>query len=91
VADWTPHDDGQALVQRGKLAIGQAVRSGRRSLGVSQHTFGIYAGISQQVISRLETGRLTGIRWQTLARIIGLLEAAGAFRLREIPSSRPDP
>ena len=91
MADWTPHDDGQALVQRGKLAIGQAVRSGRRSLGVSQHTFGIHAGISQPMISRLETGRLTGIRWQTLARIIGLLEAAGAFRLREIPSSRPDP
>lgn len=78
-------------MQRGKVAIGKAVRSGRRTLGVSQQTFGIHAGVSQPVISRLETGQLTGIRWQTLARIIGLLEAAEAFRLRGIPGSKPDP
>jgi len=82
VADWTPRDDREPLVKRGKVALGQAVRYGRRSLGVSQDTFGIHAGVSQPVISRLETGRLNGIRWQTLARVIGLLDAAGVWRLR---------
>ena len=62
VADWTPRDDREPLVKRGKVALGQAVRYGRRSLGVSQDTFGIHAGVSQPVISRLETGRLNGVR-----------------------------
>ena len=83
VVNWTPDDDSAALVIRGKVALGQVIRSGRRGLGVSQHTFAIYAGVSQPVISRLETGRLNGIRWQTLARVIGLLDAAGAFRPRD--------
>jgi predicted transcriptional regulator len=68
---------------RGKLALGKAIRYGRLSLSVSQNTFGIHAGVSQPVISRLETGRLNGIRWQTLARIIGLLDATGAWRMRD--------
>ena len=75
--------------KRGKLAIGRAVLSGRRTVGVSQRTFGIRAGVSQPVISRLETGRLNGIRWQTLARIVGPLEATGAFRIREISGGPP--
>jgi transcriptional regulator with XRE-family HTH domain len=81
MTDWTPHDDGEALVRRGKVAIGAAVRSGRMSLMASQRALAERAGISQSVISRLETGHLNGIRWQTLARVVGLLDAAGAFPL----------
>ena len=83
VANWTPDDDGSQLVVRGKLAIGAAVKVGRGRLGVSQHTLADHTGVSQPVISRLESGKLNGIRWQTLARIVGVLQAAGAFRIQD--------
>ena len=91
MADSTPDDDGDDLVRLGKLAIGSAVRSGRSRVGASQRLLAERSAISQPVISRLETGRLNGIRWQTLARIIGVLHAARAFRIAETATSVREP
>jgi predicted transcriptional regulator len=81
VAGWTPEDDRDPFVRLGKLAIGAAVRSARLDVGTSQRRFAVQAGVDQSVISRLETGKLNGIRWQTLARIIGVVQAMRGFRL----------
>ena len=81
MANWTPDDDGDPFVRLGKLAIGTEIRTARRTLGVSQHHFAVQLGVSQPVLSRLETGKLNGIRWQTLARIIGVVQANRGFRL----------
>jgi predicted transcriptional regulator len=85
MADWTPHDDSHEFVRLGKLAIGQEVRAARLALGWSQRAFAPRVGVDQSVLSRLETGRLNGIRWQTLARIIGVVQAARGFRLPRAP------
>jgi ribosome-binding protein aMBF1 (putative translation factor) len=89
MADWTPRDDGDAFVRLGKIAIGAANRSARLELGVSQRQFSVHVGVSQSVISRLEAGRLSGIRWQTLARIVGVIAAARGFRLPRAETSPP--
>ena len=64
---------------QGKLAIGAAVKVARRARGWPQRWLALQAGVSQPVISRLETGRLNGIRWQTLARIVGVLQIGRSF------------
>jgi transcriptional regulator with XRE-family HTH domain len=77
-----PEDDGDAIVRLGKAALGAAVKSARLSLGLSQRQLGSRASVSQPVISRLENGRLNGIRWQTLARIIGVLRVRSGHQFR---------
>jgi hypothetical protein len=77
------HDDADPLVAVGKGAIGAAVKAGRLRMGWPQRWLAFQAGVSQPVISRLETGRLTGIRWQTLARIVGVIQLKRGFRLPE--------
>ena len=81
MADWSPDDDEDAFVRLGKAAIGSAVRSARLEIGVSQRRFAVLLGVSQSVLSRLETGALNGMRWQTLARIVGVIQATRGFRL----------
>ena len=97
MADWTPSDDRHLVVVRGKLALGAAVRSSRLAARAPQRRLAELAGISQPIISRLETGRLNGIRWQTLAAIIGVLESSRPFELpgqreasRRLPGQPPD-
>ena len=75
------HDDSDPLVGIGKGALGAAVKAGRLRNGWPQRWLALQAGVSQPVISRLENGRLTGIRWQTLARIIGVIQLGRGFRL----------
>jgi predicted transcriptional regulator len=75
MANWTPRDNDLPFVVLGKRTIGAAVRSRRLRLGWSQRGMAQRVGVSQSVISRLETGRLNGIRWQTFARVIGVLQA----------------
>jgi hypothetical protein len=90
VASWIPPDDDHPVVALGKQAIGSAVRSGRMRLGWPQRWLATQAGVSQPMISRLETGRLNGIRWQTLARVVGVLQAGRTFRLPDLLDlSRP--
>jgi DNA-binding Xre family transcriptional regulator len=75
MANWTPADNDLPFVVLGKQTIGAGVRSRRLLLGWSQRGMSRRVGVSQSVISRLETGRLNGIRWQTFARIVGVLQA----------------
>ena len=84
VADWTPAVEDHPLVAVGKQTIGAAVKAGRLRRGWPQRWLAIQAGVSQPMISRLETGRLTGIRWQTLARIVGVLQIGRGFNLPDL-------
>ena len=76
-----PDDDGDVLVVLGKRAIGAAVKDARLARGMSQRQLGRRGRVSQPIISRLETGKLNGIRWQTLASVVGALYAGPAFVL----------
>ena len=72
VVAWQSFDirksDTRAL--RGYVLIGQLVRRRRERLGLSQRQLELLSGIDQSVISRLENGRLTGIRWSRFARLV---------------------
>ena len=76
-----PSDDDDPLVGIGKGALGAAIKAGRLRNNWPQRWLALQAGVSQPVISRLENGRLTGIRWQTLARIVGVVQLGRGFRL----------
>ena len=56
------HDDADPLVGIGKGALGAAVKAGRLRNRWPQRWLAFQAGVSQTTISRLENGRLTGIR-----------------------------
>jgi transcriptional regulator with XRE-family HTH domain len=75
------HDDADPLVGIGKGALGAAVKAGRVRNRWPQRWLALQAGVSQTTISRLENGRLTGIRWQMLARIVGVIQLGRRFRL----------
>ena len=77
---WEPADNHDPIVDLGKAAIGTAVRARRLELGWPQRWLAFQALVSQPVISRLESGKLDGIRWQTLARIVGVLAAGRGLR-----------
>jgi transcriptional regulator with XRE-family HTH domain len=59
--------------RRGALAIGTVVKRARRKLRITQKTLASHAGVSQPVISRLETGKLRGLKYRSLARVIAAL------------------
>ena len=78
-----PSDDDVAL---GMTIIGAGIRAGRLRLSLTQQRLGSRVGVSQSAISRLETGTLQGLRLRTLARIVGVLEAApGSFTFPDGP------
>lgn len=53
--------------------FGAWVRRGRRKLGVSQHTLGQLVGVHQSVISRLENGKLSGLRFPHIGALVARL------------------
>lgn len=57
--------------------IGRLFARRRRQLGMTRHTLELVSGVDQTVISRLETGRLRGIRWSRLAKIVAALGGIG--------------
>ena len=58
----------------GLEALGTVVRVWRRACGLSQRALAARAGVNQSTISRLETGKLSGLRLRRLARILGILQ-----------------
>ena len=58
---------------QGLQCIGRAVRQRRQRLGLSQRQLESLSGVDQTVISRLENGRLGGLRWSRFARLVGVL------------------
>ena len=57
--------------------LGRVFKQRRHRLGMTQHTLELVSGVDQTVISRLETGRLRGIRWSRLAKIVAALGGIG--------------
>ncbi len=56
--------------------IGRLVRMRRHRVGLTQRQLERLCGIDQTVISRLENGRLGGLRW---SRFASLVEALGGL------------
>lgn len=66
-----PHDPQQ---QRGFDLIGAMVRRRRVALGWTQRYLEARSGIDQAVISRLENGKQSGLRWSRFAELIEALD-----------------
>lgn len=98
---WESFDlqDVDERTMRGYGRIGRLVRRRRERIGLSQRDLHRLSGIDQSVISRLETGRLRGLRFSRLARLVDALGGIGdadplpAWATRFTPASRdrPDP
>jgi DNA-binding Xre family transcriptional regulator len=58
----------------GLEALGRIVRQARRDVGATQHKLAAAVGVDQSVISRLENGKLTGLRFRRVGAIIALLD-----------------
>lgn len=69
----------EELVALGLTVIGAGLRSARLGLGMSQRQLAWQVGVSQSLVSRLETGTVRGIRLRTLARIAGILQASPGY------------
>lgn len=70
--------------------LGEIVRSARRDAGASQRTLALVIGVDQSVISRLETGKLRGLKLRHLGAIIAVLDGRVEYfiRLRVEPAGR---
>ena len=66
-------DHQDELVDQGFESVGGMVRRRRHRLGLTQQHLAALSGIDQSVISRLERGRLRGLRWSRFAKIVGAL------------------
>lgn len=58
---------------RGMRLIGARVRSRRIAAKLSQRQLELMTGIDQTAISRLENGRLFGLRWSRFGRLVAAL------------------
>jgi transcriptional regulator with XRE-family HTH domain len=84
---WTEEAEGRRSpeVQRGWDLIGTAVKRRRVALGWSQRDVQRATGIHQTVISRLERGVLTGMRFSKFARLVAAMNGL------ELERSHPRP
>ena len=64
-----------ARVAAGLEIIGTAVYEARRRAGVSQRALGGRCGMDQSTISRLERGKLNGMRLKRLAELVAALQS----------------
>ncbi len=76
---WRSFDmaDVDVRTARGFEAIGRLIRRRREFVGISQRQLEALSGVDQSVISRLETGRLRGLRWSRFARLADALGGLG--------------
>jgi hypothetical protein len=65
------------LTMRGFGQIGALVRRRRHRLAISQRQLERLSGVDQSVISRLENGKLRGLRWSRFANLVGALGGLG--------------
>jgi len=63
----------------GLRALGAMVRRARRDVGISQHSLARVVGVDQSVISRLENGKLPGLRLRNLGAVIAALDGRVEF------------
>ncbi|MBI2775794.1 MAG: helix-turn-helix transcriptional regulator [Chloroflexi bacterium] len=79
--------DPEVAAARGRGLIGHAVRTGRLRLGWSQRQLAWSSLLAQSTISKLESGKLQGMRYSTLVRVLGVLTLDPGFRLPDGPAS----
>jgi Helix-turn-helix domain len=60
-------------VQRGWVILGAMVKRRRIELGWSQRQTELFTGVDQSAISRLETGKLSGMRMSKFARLVAAM------------------
>ena len=60
-------------LQRGWEIIGAMVKRRRSILGWSQRDLSLASGLAQSAISRLETGRLSGVRFGRFAKLVAAM------------------
>jgi transcriptional regulator with XRE-family HTH domain len=72
---WETFDIGAAepLLIVGTRIIGGMVKRRRERLGLSQRRLAMVVGCDQSVISRLENGKITSMRYRRFAIIVGIL------------------
>ncbi len=88
MATWAVISQSDEDAQRGLRLIGAGVRAGRWNWGMSQRQLAWRALVSQSTISKLETGKLQGMRLGTLARIVGILRVGVTG---DAPNAPPPP
>lgn len=76
---WRSFDMAEVDVRtaRGFEAVGRLIRRRREIVGISQRQLEALSGVPQSSISRLETGRLRGLRWSRFARLADALGGLG--------------
>ena len=57
-------------VTRARIEFGEALRRARLARGYSQTELQRVTGVHQSVISRLENGRMVGVRFHRLVRLL---------------------
>jgi Helix-turn-helix len=65
--------DRDEVIGLGWDEVGRMVKARRQSLGLSQRQLAAVCLIDQSVLSRLECGKLRGLRWVRFARLVGVL------------------
>jgi transcriptional regulator with XRE-family HTH domain len=70
-------DVAEPQARRGFVLIGRLVLRRRQRLGLSQRHLERLCGVDQTVISRLENGRLGGLRWSRFAQLVAALGGLG--------------
>jgi transcriptional regulator with XRE-family HTH domain len=85
---WSSRNDDDPAIVLGRATLGGAVRRARLRRGLSQRQLGWMVGFDQTTISRLETAKLSGMRFKMLVRLIGVLDGGEEFA---IPGGPPGP
>jgi transcriptional regulator with XRE-family HTH domain len=86
---WDPAErlERDAELQRGWEIIGAMVKRRRTILGWSQRDLSRASGLAQSAISRLETGKLSGVRFGRFAKLVaamGGLDSTSALPPRRL-------
>jgi len=82
---WGLPDDLDRLEEAGARRIAATVLEGRLRRGLSERQLAWRVGLAQSTISRLENGKLRGIRFKRLAAIVAVHSSGPDFRLADGP------
>lgn len=75
------HPEFKFLADTGMVLIGRWIHVARLQAGMSQGQLGRLSGLHQTTISRLERGRLEGLRLHRLAALLAVLDEALGRRM----------
>ena len=83
---WHTIENLDSAERHGAQLLGAGVRAARLRRQLSQQQLGWQVGLSQSMISKLETGHIRGIRFRMLARVAGALSIGPGWLLSGGPS-----